>query len=133
MATPGVTTLIRDRFYSVSRQDIPSGPRIVVIAKRSTVDETGGVSNLDVVQATTEADVITAFGASSDLHKAFLELMAAGAERIHMVPLPSDTQWNHTDGTVLSAEYGGRSIYICFRCSLCRGRSCSSRYYYSLG
>lgn len=107
MATPGVTTLIRDRFYSISRQDIPSGPRVVVIAKRNTPDETGSVSNLDVVQATTEADVITAFGSKSDLHKAFLELVAAGAERIHMVPLPSDTIWDHTTGAVTSVQYGG--------------------------
>jgi hypothetical protein len=35
MAIPGVTTLIRDRFYSISRQDTPSGPKIVAIAKRA--------------------------------------------------------------------------------------------------
>lgn len=107
MVAPGVTTVIRDRFYSVSRQDVPAGPRIVVIAKRNNADETGNVSNLDVVQATTESDVITAFGVSSDIHKAFLELITAGAERIHLVPLPSDTQWNHTTAAVTSASYGG--------------------------
>ena len=58
MAIPGVTTIIRDRFYSVSRTNTPAGPRIVAIAKRSTADNTGNVSDLDIVQATTEADVI---------------------------------------------------------------------------
>jgi len=91
MAIPGVTTLIRDRFYSVSRTNTPAGPRIVVIAKRDTADNYGNVSDLDIVQATTEKDVIAAFGEGSDLHKAFLELISAGAERIYMVPLPSST------------------------------------------
>lgn len=105
MAIPGVTTLIRDRFYSVSRTNIPAGPRIVVIAKRDTADNTGNVSDLDVVQATTEKDVVTAFGEGSDLHKAFLELISAGAERIYMVPLPSTTAFNHTDGYITATGY----------------------------
>ena len=46
MAIPGVTTTIKDRFYTVSRQDSPVGPRIVAIAKRSTVNGTGGVAGL---------------------------------------------------------------------------------------
>jgi hypothetical protein len=107
MATPGVTTLIRDRFYSVSRQDVPAGPRIVAIAKRGTgnPDGTGNVSDLDVVQATNEKDVITAFGEGSDLHKAFLELITAGAERIYLVPLPSTTVWNHATGYITATGY----------------------------
>lgn len=108
MAIPGVTTLIRDRFYSISRTDTPTGPRIVVIGRRNTANNTGNVSDLDVVQATTEADIITAFGDGSDLHKAFLELVAGGAERIFMVPLPSDTAWTHTGTSdVTSSSYGG--------------------------
>jgi hypothetical protein len=121
MATPGVTTLIRDRFYRVSRQDVPAGPRIVAIAKRNRNDfnpstETvaynamNKVSDLDVVQATTEKDVIDAFGVGSDLHKAFLELITAGAERIHLVPLPHNTQFNHTDGYITATGYAGDSL-----------------------
>lgn len=114
MATPGVTTLIRDRFYSVSRQDIPAGPRIVVIAKRGPLSASGSearaiedkVADLDVVQATTEKDVIDVFGSGSDLHKAFLELITAGAERIHLVPLPYDTQFDHSNGYLKSASAG---------------------------
>lgn len=100
MAIPGVTTLIRDRFYSVSRQDAPVGPRIVAIAKRSTADGTGGIADLDVYRATNEADVITAFGDGSDIHRAFLELILAGAERVFLVPLPKDTVFTANNGTV---------------------------------
>ena len=98
MAIPGVRTLIRDRFYSVSRQDTPAGPRIVAIAKRSTASGTGGIDDLDVVRASNEADVITAFGEGSHAHRAFLELIIGGAGRIYIVPLPSDTKWD-TDPT----------------------------------
>jgi hypothetical protein len=107
MAIPGVTTLIRDRFYSVSRQDAPVGPRIVVIAKRDTADGTGGISDLDVVRVSNELDAITAFGSGSDAHRAFLELVTAGAERIFIVPLPSDTIFQHSACTVTSATFGG--------------------------
>ena len=102
MAIPGVTTLIRDRFYSVSRQDAPVGPRIVTIARRSTADGTGGVADLDVVRVTNEADAITAFGSGSDAHRAFVELVTAGAERIFVVPLPSNTVFNHSTGALTS-------------------------------
>jgi hypothetical protein len=108
MAIPGVTTLIRDRFYSVSRQDAPVGPRIVTIAKRSTADGTGGVTDLDVVRVTNEADAITAFGSGSDAHRAFVELVTAGAERIFIVPLPSNTIFDHTTGSVTSS---GSSVF----------------------
>lgn len=103
MAIPGVTTIIKDRFYTVSRQDAPAGPRIVAIAKRGTANNTGGIADLDVVRATNEADVITAFGDGSDLHRAFIELVTAGAERIFLVPLPSNTEFNHSSGTVTSS------------------------------
>lgn len=108
MAIPGVTTLIRDRFYSVSRQDAPVGPRIVAIAKRSTADGTGGIADLDVYRATNEADVITAFGNGSDIHRAFLELILAGAERVFLVPLPSNTVFTPATGAVTS---GGTDVF----------------------
>lgn len=108
MAIPGVTTIIRDRFYSVSRQDAPSGPRIVAIAKRSTASGTGGINDLDVFRCTNESDVITALGSGSDAHRAFLELISAGAERIYIVPLPSDTAFNASTGAVTS---GGSDVF----------------------
>ena len=103
MGIPGVKTLIRDRFYSVSRQDAPAGPRIVAIAKRSTANLTGGVADLDVVRVSNEADVITAFGDGSDAHRAFLELLIAGAGRMYIVPLPSDTIFVPSTGAVTSS------------------------------
>jgi hypothetical protein len=108
MALPGVKTIVKDRFYSVSRQDTPVGPRICVIGTRTTADGTGNVSDLDVVQVTKEADVITAFGEASQLHKAYKELIAAGADRIFMVPLPSNASFNHTTGALTS---GGVDIF----------------------
>ncbi len=107
MALPGVKTIIKDRFYSISRQDSPVGPRVVVIAKRTTSTGSGNVADLDVVLCTNEQDVITAFGEDSHCHRAFFELVSAGAERIYMVPLPSDTVWNHTSGAVTSSSFGG--------------------------
>ena len=91
MAIPGVKTIIKDRFYSISRQDLPVGPRVAVIAKRSTASGTGNVPDLDAVQVSNEADVITAFGEDSDLHRAYVELVSAGAERVFVIPLPSNT------------------------------------------
>jgi len=107
MALPGVKTIVKDRFYSISRQDTPVGPRICVIGTRDTADGTGNVADLDVVQVTKESDVITAFGEGSQLHKAYKELVAAGADRIFMVPLPSDSVFNHTNGTLTSVSAGG--------------------------
>jgi hypothetical protein len=107
MALPGVKTVIKDRFYSISRQDIPVGPKICLIARRSTNDNDGNVKDLDVVQATTEEDVITAFGENSDAHRGFFELIAGGAERIFIVPLPSDTTWDYANGEVDSDSFGG--------------------------
>jgi len=114
MALPGVKTVIKDRFYSISRQDSPVGPRIVVIAKRDTDDGEGNVADLDVVLCTNEADVITAFGEDSHCHRAYVELVAGGAERIYMVPLPSDTTWNHTTGAVTSTDFGGSVLDAAF-------------------
>jgi len=111
MALPGVKTIIKDRFYSISRQDSPVGPRIVVIAKRTTESGTGNVADLDVVLCTNEADVIAAFGSNSHCHRAYFELVAGGAERIYMVPLPSDTTWNHAAGTVTST-LAGRDVLV---------------------
>jgi hypothetical protein len=114
MALPGVTTILKDRFYSISRQDTPVGPRIVVMAKRSTASGTGNVLDLDVVQVTNEADVITAFGLDSDCHRAYVELVAGGADRIYIVPLPS-TAVIQAGTALLEADVlddtGGDSIF----------------------
>ena len=113
MAIPGVTTLIRDRFYSISRQDAPVGPKIVAIAKRSAgATLEAQVQDLDVVQATTEKDVIDVFGDGSDLHKAFLEMVSAGAQRVYLVPLPSDTVFNDSAGSITSSSYGGSATQL---------------------
>jgi len=113
MAIPGVTTIIRDRFYTVSRTDSPAGPRIVVIAKRKAgATNSAAVADLDVVRASNEADVISAFGDGSSLHKAFIELVTAGAERVYLVPLPADTVFDNTNATITSATFGGTAAEL---------------------
>jgi len=114
MALPGVKTVIKDRFYSISRQDIPVGPRVVLIAKRgSSATQANKVKDLDVVSATTEQDVISVFGKDSQIHRGYFELLAGGAERIFIVPLPADSVFNHTTGAITSTTYaasGGGNV-----------------------
>jgi hypothetical protein len=114
MALPGVKTVIKDRFYSISRQDIPVGPRICLIAKRGVAvsgDNSSKVKDLDVVQATTEQDVIDAFGEDSHVHRGFIELIAGGAERIFIVPLPADSVFDHSAGTITSSSNSGTNVF----------------------
>ena len=112
MAIPGVKTIIKDRFYSISRQDLPVGPRVAVIAKRGTASGTGNVPDLDSVQVSNEADVITAFGEDSDCHRAYVELVSAGAERIFIVPLPSNTVFVRGTSSIQSdITSGGSSVF----------------------
>lgn len=111
MALPGVKTIIKDRFYSISRQDIPVGPRVCLIAKRGTATNSSKVLDLDVVQATTENDVISVFGQDSQIHRGFVELMAGGAERIYIVPLPADASFNYTTGAITSASHPGIDVF----------------------
>ena len=107
MSIPGVTTSIRDRFYTIARTAAIPGPRVAAIAKRSTADNTENAPDLSAFRASNEADVIAAFGEGSDLHKAFLELVLAGGERVFLVPLPSDTVFDYTSGTISSSSFGG--------------------------
>lgn len=111
MALPGVSTIINDRFYTISRTDIPIGPRIAVIGRRTTADGTSGISDVDPYNAANEAAVITAFGAESDLHRAYLELVSGGAQRITLIALPSDTTFNHISATISSSSYSGSDLF----------------------
>lgn len=90
MALPGVTTQIKDRFYTLSRTDIPTGPKVLVIAPRSTADGTNSVPDYDPYYAKSESDVITTFGEDSPAHRAYLELVSGGASRIYIVATPAD-------------------------------------------
>lgn len=112
---PGVNTLIKDRFYSLSRTDIPTGPRVLLIGKRTTADGTSdgsgmnqgndAVANLDPYRAVREDWVINAFGEGSQLHRGYLELVSGGAQSIYVIALPADTTYNHTAGTIASASF----------------------------
>ncbi len=100
MALPGVYTTIKDRFYALSRTNIPIGTKIVVLARRSTRDGTDGVRNLDPYNLQDERAVINAFGDGSEVHRAFLELLSAGAPRVTVVALSKDTTFDYTTGTI---------------------------------
>ncbi len=100
MALPGVSTALKDRFYTLSRTDIPSGPKILTIAPRDTADGTGGVADYDPYRATNEATVVAAFGDGSPCHRAYLELASGGAARIYIVALPKGI----TDANIFSTS-----------------------------
>lgn len=96
MALPGVTTVLKDRFFTLSRTDAPVGPRVVVLATRNTAEGTADgqgnpVSNYDPYLPRTEADCIAAFGTSSGCHRAYLEATAGGATRVYIVAIPNGT------------------------------------------
>lgn len=110
MALPGVNTVIQDRFLTLSRRDIPLGPRVVIIGKRTTADNTAdgngtNVRDLDPYNASREDRVYTAFGVGSDLHRGYVEAVAGGASRITLIALPSDTAFDYNGGTIESATY----------------------------
>lgn len=94
MALPGVKTVLKDRFYTLSRTDIPDGIRVVAIARRgdvSTGSDEGTGANYDPFTPRSEREVIDTFGENSELHRAYLELVSGGAARVTLIALPSDT------------------------------------------
>jgi hypothetical protein len=105
MPLPGVKTTILDRFYNQSRTDLPGGPLVSVIAKRSNTDP-GGAPSLTPYFATNERDVIEKFGENSQIHKAYYELTTSGAPRISLIALPSDSVFTQAEGIVESVSAG---------------------------
>jgi hypothetical protein len=96
MALPGVTTVLKDRFYTLTRTDAPQGPRVLAIASRTTADLTADgqgvpVANYDPYAPRSEADCIAAFGQYSFAHRAYLELVSAGSTQPYIVAIPSGT------------------------------------------
>lgn len=119
MALPGVRTIIRDKFYLVSRTNIPVGPRVAIIGKRDTASGTntsgevgdGGVQDLDPWNATNGEAVANAFGEDSQLNRGYIEAVSGGAQSVVLVPLPSDTVFDHTTATITSASYVGDDLF----------------------
>lgn len=112
MALPGVTTVLKDRFFTMTRTDAPVGPRVLAIATRDTLDtevDTSGsiVPSYDPYAPRGEADCIAAFGEGSGCHRAYLEMVAGGAVRPTLVAIPAasaDTPMTdanlHSDATL---------------------------------
>lgn len=113
MSLPGVHTTIIDNFSNLARTNIPDGPWVAILGRRTTASGTADgtdtnaveVADLDVYVARKESRIVTAFGEGSDLHRGFLEALSGGAQRIYLIPLPSDTAYNHTLGTISSSSY----------------------------
>lgn len=104
MAIPGVRTTILDRFYNLARTDLPGSPLIAVIGKRSTATSSTAPDFMPYFP-TSEQDVITYFGENSQLHRAYYELTTSGASYIALIPLPSNTVFNHSTAALTSATY----------------------------
>lgn len=119
MSLPGVHTTIVDNFSNLARTNIPDGPKLVILGRRTTASGTSDddpfnpveVADLDIYTATKEDRVVSAFGAGSDLHRGFLEALSGGAQRIYLVPLPSDTTYDHTLGTISSSSYTAGDVW----------------------
>jgi len=119
VALPGVSTVIKDRFFSLSRTNIPTGPRVAIIGRRNIVDgdansdgtntyanTAAAVPDTDPYNAANEQVVIETFGYGSDLHRGYLEAIGGGAQRITLIALPKDTIFDHSLGTLSSVSYG---------------------------
>lgn len=131
MALPGVTSIFKDRFYALSRSNTPIGPKVVVLGKRLTPYDYDGtattteladgtvsdVPDLDPYRLQDEQAVIRAFGYGSDIHRAFLELIAAGSAQITAVALPPSTTYTYSTGVVeadtdeFDEELAGESLW----------------------
>lgn len=111
MALPGVTTVLKDRFYTLSRTDIPGGPRVLAIANRTTADLTAdasgtAVASYDPYMPRSEADCIAAFGEASPAHRAYLEMVSGGAARPIIVAMPNGTTDNMIAGVTALGTAG---------------------------
>lgn len=110
MALPGVRTTILDRFYNQARTDLPGGPLIAVIGKRTTAATTIA-PDFTPYSAVSEQDVITQFGENSQLHRAFYELSTGGAPSMVLIALPANTTFNHAAGTIASTTYATLNLF----------------------
>jgi len=119
LSLPGVHTTIIDKFSNLARTNIPDGPKLAILGRRTTANDTAdgtdinsvNVASLDVYVATNETKVVNAFGEGSDLHRGFLEALSGGAQRIYLIALPSDTVFNHTLGTISASSYTAGDLW----------------------
>lgn len=119
MALPGVNTIYKDRFYAVSRSEIPRGPKVLILGRRTTangtLDSNGrAIYDLDGYDILGEQEAAKVFGAQSDIVRGYLEAVAGGASRVSAVALPADTVFDYGNATISSASYtsgGGLNLW----------------------
>lgn len=102
MALPGITTILKDRFLALSRTDIPIGPLVVAIGSRNAAS---AAKDYDPFFARSEEQVVDTFGENSQLHRAYVELVAGGSTRIALVPLPEGTVDSDLANTAENAPF----------------------------
>lgn len=102
MALPGVTTVLQDKFSSLTRTSVAAGPSIVIIGNRDTPDNTNGVPDLEPYLFSKESDVVASYGYGSQLHRGYLECLAGGGVSISLLALPVGT----TDADLLVTSAG---------------------------
>lgn len=102
MALPGVKTAILDRRYNEARTDLPGGPLVAIIAKRSTASS-ALAPDMVGFYATSEQDVIAQFGDGSPIHRGYYEVTTGGASNVVLVALPANTVFDQANGTLTSA------------------------------
>lgn len=119
MALPGVSTILKDRFFTLARTDVPAGPRVVAIAPRASThpDGTHDVASLDPYSPRSEEDAIAAFGEGSGAHRAYIEIIAGGGLRPIIVALDASatldtTVGGHVDKAFDAAETAEPAIIV---------------------
>lgn len=107
MALPGVRTILKDHFYTLSRTNAPEATRVVVLGRRAN-DVTDTLTSGDPVSgdfipylARNEEQVIDHFGNGSELHRGYIEATSGGASRVYLVP------WGSTDTGASDAAADG--------------------------
>ena len=109
MALPGVNTVLQDKFTSLTRTSVATGPSIVIIGYRNTPDNTNGIPSLQPFLFSKESDVIASYGYGSALHRGYIECLAGGGINISLLALPYGTTdanlTDTSDGNVFDAAF----------------------------
>ena len=96
MALPGVSTVIRDKFQTLTRSNLPDTIRLAVIGRRNSeaTPDPDAAADFTPVIVRTEQQVVDHFGEGSELHRGFLEAVSAGAPRVVLISWGDETDVN---------------------------------------
>ena len=108
MPLPGVRTVLKDQFRTVSRSQIPDGVRVAGVARRNNSPEyEGAADDYAIRRISSEENVVDYFGEHSEAHRCYLDLVSGGAARVWIVGLPKDLENSELgDEEVLEEVFG---------------------------